>query len=111
MQAQAQKLFGSRRRTETLILLALLGESHASELAALLGARLFAVQTILAALEKEGIVASRLVGRARRTELDPRHFAHRELKALLLRLAQAEPELQATAAARRSRPRRPGKAQ
>lgn len=111
MQAQAQKLFGSRRRSETLVLLALLGESHASELAALLGARLFAVQTILAALEREGIVASRLVGRTRRIELDPRYFAQRELKALLLQLAQAEPELQAAAAARRSRPRRQGKAQ
>jgi hypothetical protein len=111
MRESRQKLMGSRRRTETLLLLALLGESHPSELAALLGARLFSVQSILAGLEAEGIVVSRLVGRTRRTELDPRHFAHRELKALLLRLAQAEPELQAAAESRRSRPRRQGKAQ
>ncbi len=93
------------------MLLALLGESHPSELAALLGARLYSVQTILAGLEAEGIVVSRLIGRTRRTELDPRHYAHRELRALLLRLAQAEPTLQEAAAARRSRPRRQGKAQ
>ena len=93
-----------------LIMLALLDESYPAELARLLTAKLYAVQTILAELEREGILASRLMGRIRRTQLDPRYFAHRELKSLLLRLAEAEPELQAAARGRRARPRREGKA-
>ena len=104
------KLLGSRRRTEVLILIALLGESYPAELARLLGAPLFSVQKIVDALDREGIVASRISGKTRRVSLDPRYFAQQELEALLLRLAEAEPELHRAAASRRSRPRRAGKA-
>lgn len=74
-----------------------------------MGAPLFSVQKIVAALDREGVLATRLSGRARVVSLDPRYFAYPELKALLLRLADAEPELRAVAASRRSRPRRAGK--
>lgn len=104
------RLFGSRRRTEVLVTVALLGETFPAELARVLRARLFSVQTIVAALDREGVIATRLSGRARVVSLDPRYFAYRELKALLLRLADSEPELRAAAAGRRSRPRRAGKA-
>lgn len=110
MEDRGRKLMGSRRRTELLILLALLGESYPAELARLLSAKLYSVQTIVAELEREGVLASGLVGGVRRTELDPRYFANRELKSLLLRLAEAEPELREAARQRRSRPRREGKA-
>ena len=107
--SKRQKLFGSRRRTEVLVLLALIGESYPTELARLLGARLFAVQAIVDSLESEGIVVTRLMGRVRRVSLDPRFYARRELNALLLRLAEGEPDLQQLAERRRARPRRQGK--
>jgi hypothetical protein len=103
------KLFGSRRRTEVLILTALLGETYPTELARLLGAPLFSVQTIVDALDREGILATRLVGRSRQVSLDPRYYCFKELKSLLLRLSEGEPALQHAATSRRSRPRRAGK--
>lgn len=105
----SSKLFGSRRRTELLILLALLEESYPAELARLLAARPFSIQTMIDALEREGILASRLMGRSRRVSLDPRFYAYRETRDLLLRLSEAEPRLKRAASTRRSRPRRKGK--
>lgn len=88
---------------------ALLGETYPTELARLLEAPLYSVQTIVDALDREGVMATRLVGHSRRVSLDPRYFAFRELRELLLRLAEAAPELREAAARRRSRPRRAGK--
>ncbi len=99
-----QALFGSRRRTEVLILLGLLDDSYASELAGMLNAPLYSVQRILSDLEDMGIVASRMRGRTRLVSLNPRYFAVEELRALLGRLAQGEPELDALAAGHRVRP-------
>ncbi len=104
-----QKLFGSCRRTEVLVLVALLGETYPTELARLLEAPLYSIQSIVDALDRECVVATWMSGNSRRVSLDPRYFAHKELRALLLRLADAEPELRAAAARRRTRPRRAGK--
>ncbi|MDP3938857.1 MAG: hypothetical protein Q8R92_12090 [Deltaproteobacteria bacterium] len=104
-----QKLLGSERRTQVLVMTALLGETYPTELARLLEAPLYSVQTIVDALDKEGVFATRRVGSSRRVSLDPRYYAYKELRELLLRLAEAEPELRAAAARRRSRPRRAGK--
>jgi hypothetical protein len=106
---RSSRLFGSRRRTEVLLLTALLGETYPAELARLLGARLFPVQQIVRALEAEGVFATGLSGGTRRVKLDPRHYAAAEIRALLLRLAEGEPEIGRVAASRRSRPRRSGK--
>jgi len=84
--------FGSATRTRVLLTLSLLGESYARELTRLLGARLSGVQKALQSLERDGIVAGRLVGRTRVFQLDPRYFARDPLKLFLRRLA--EPELQ-----------------
>ena len=100
-----QELFGSRRRTEVLILLGLLEESYPSELASLLEAPLYSVQRILSDFEDQGIVASRLRGRTRLVSLNPRYYAVEELRALLARLARGEPELEAIASRHRGRPR------
>jgi hypothetical protein len=105
----SQKLFGTRRRTEVLILVALLGDTYPTELARLLGAPLYSIQAIVDALDRDGILATRLMGNIRRVDLDPRYFAFKELRQLLLRIAEAEPGLRAVAAQRRSRPRRTGK--
>lgn len=104
MISASQGLFGSRRRTEVLILLGLLEESYPSELATLLKAPLYSVQRILTDLECQGIVASRQRGRTRLVALNPRYYAVDELRALLARLARGETELDALAASHRVRP-------
>lgn len=109
MISQLPGLFGSRRRTEIMVAIALLGETYPSELARLLGAPLYSVQNIIAALDRDGIIATRVSGGSRRVSLDPRFFAYPELKGLLLKLAEAEPDLRSAVAGRRSRPRRAGK--
>ena len=106
---QPLRLFGSRRRTEVLIMLALLEQTYARELARLIKAPLFSVQTIVDRLESDGIVAVRSVGRTRVMTFNPRFVAVKELRGLLLKLARGEPELNAAAESRRSRPRRKGK--
>jgi hypothetical protein len=103
------KLFGSRRRTEVLIITALLSDTYPTEIARLLSAPLYSVQKIVEDFGREGILALRVRGRQKVVSLDPRYFASRELRSLLLRLAEAEPELRAVAATRRVRPTRRGR--
>jgi DNA-binding transcriptional ArsR family regulator len=103
-------LFGSRNRTAVLKAIRMLEETYPSELAKLLGVRLFTVQSILQSLEREGIVASRTVGRTRTVSLDPRYFAREELGALLWKLGHQDVGLQNRLAGRRRRPRRVAKA-
>lgn len=103
------KLFGSRRRTEVLLGVALLGETYARELARLLNAPLLSVQRVVDALDEEGVVAVRSFGKERRVTLNPRFFAIAELRALLLRLAEGETEIQQAVSSLRRSPRRKGK--
>jgi hypothetical protein len=103
------QLFGNRNRTAILVALRLLGESYPSELAAMMGIRLYSVQSVLASFERESVIVSRLFGRTRRVSLNPRYFANKELQALLWKLGQQDVELQSVLATRRRRPRRPGK--
>ncbi|NNF05557.1 MAG: hypothetical protein HKN21_02235 [Candidatus Eisenbacteria bacterium] len=110
LKTSPNKLLGSRRRTETLILVALLEESYPSELARLLSAPLYSIQKVVDALDVEGVLATRRVGTERRVSLNPRYLAAKELRQLLLRLAKAEPSLEKIAASVRRRPRRKGKA-
>jgi len=105
----SNKLFGSERRTQVLTMISLLGETYPTELAQVLDAPLYSVQKIVDALDREGVLATRLVGTSRLVSLDPRFYAVSELRALLLRLAEGQPELKAAATKRRSRPRRSGK--
>lgn len=71
--------------------------------------RLYSVQTILAAFEREGVIVSRSVGRTRQVSLNPRYFAKKELEALLWKLGENDLELQTALATRRRRTRRTGK--
>ena len=107
--AREPKLFGSARRTQVLLLLSLLEESHPSELTRLLDAKKRPVLYILDDLEAQGVLTSRRMGRTRRIALDPRYFAAKELKALLCKLAQGDTRLRRIASTRRARPRRKGK--
>jgi hypothetical protein len=103
------ELFGSRNRTAVLVAIRLLEETYPSELAAMLGVRLYTVQTITLSLEREGVIASRLMGRTRALAFNPRYFAITELSALLWKLGQADVALQRKLASRRRRPRRADK--
>ena len=103
------KLFGSRRRTAVLVLLGLLEESYPSELARLLSAPLYSVQTIVDGLESESVIVTRRLGRTRRVQLNPRFVAYKELQSLLWKLGTHDRELQKAAAGKRGRPRRKGK--
>ena len=101
--------FGSQTRTRLLLALELLGQSYARELARLLGASLSAVQKGLASLERDGLIAGRLMGRTRLFQVNPRYFAATQLRELIARLMVADRELKARAAELRRRPRRTGK--
>ncbi|MFT5287413.1 MAG: putative transcriptional regulator [Planctomycetota bacterium] len=103
------KLFGSERRTEILLLITLLEETYPGELTRLLDAKAAAVLYIVDGLEAEGIISSRRLGRTRRLALDPRYFAAKELKALLVKHGEANARLRQLSGKRRARPRRTGK--
>ena len=92
-----------------LVSLRLLDETYPSELAQLLGIGTYSVQRVLEALEGEGVVVSRLMGRTRIVKLNPRYFAAEELAALLWSLGKRDADLQRLLAAKRRRPRRAGK--
>ena len=107
MGARAGSLFGSLFRERFLKLLVLIEPAYPRQIARLLGAHLVSVQNAVVALGDLGVVASRLVGRTRLVELDRRWYAASELRALLERLAHADPEIRDIAAPVRQRPRRP----
>jgi len=103
-------VFGTKTRSNILLALALLGESHASELSRLLDTSLSNVQKTLDSLEQVGIVSGAMLGRERRVRLDPRYYARDELSALLTKLAVQNQELVEAVSGIRRRPRRSGKA-
>jgi len=101
--------FGGQARTRVLLALRLLGDSYPRELARLLEMPVNGVQQAVRGLERDGLVAGRLVGRTRLLQINPRYFAREELLRYLWRLAEADGELQGRTAALRRRPRRAGK--
>ena len=104
------KLFGSTTRTKVLTLVALLDETYPRELARLSGAPLASVQRIVNDLEREGVLATRIVGANREVSLSPRFYGANELRSLLLKYAKRDPDLGRRASQLRRRPRRAGKA-
>jgi len=103
--------FGGRTRTRVLVALSLLETSFPRELARLLAAPVSGVRQALASLERDGLVAGRLVGKTRLVRLDPGYFARRELESYLSRLSEAEPDLREAVTRLRRRPRATGKPQ
>ena len=102
-------LFGTSTRTNTLLAIHLLGETHASEMAALLGRTLSRIQDAIESLERAGIVVGIEEGKARRVRLNPHYPAKSELEALLTKIGSEDVELQKLLAQKRRRPRRLGK--
>jgi hypothetical protein len=100
------RLFGSGIRTRVLLVIALLEQTYPREIARVAGVPVLSAQRIVDDLEGQAILASRLRGKQREVRLNPSYFAYRELRALLLRLALAQPELNEVVEALRLRPRR-----
>jgi DNA-binding transcriptional ArsR family regulator len=92
--------FGSQARTRAMLALSIMAETYPRELARMLDAPLFSVQKALASLERDGLVASRLLGRTRLYALNPRYLATRELREYVERLASREFDLRRRIAAR-----------
>jgi len=101
--------FGSVLRTRILVLTALLGETYASQLARILKTSSRAVSLATRRLQRERLVAVRQWGIERRISLDPTTAFSRELRALLLKVAETSPEYDEMIASIRTRPRRFGK--
>lgn len=91
--------FGSQARTRALVALSLMTETYPRELARVLELSLFSVQKALASLERDGLVASRSLGRVRLYALNGRYLASRELREYLERLSGREFELRRRVAA------------
>jgi DNA-binding transcriptional ArsR family regulator len=102
-------VFGTGLRTKTLLAISVLGETHASELARILGAGITTVRNALDTLEQAGVVAGVVEGRTRRVRLDSRFRAADELRDLLEALALGDLALLQAIAELRRRPRRSGK--
>lgn len=102
-------LFGTRTRSNTLLVIQMLGESHASEIAAVLGKSLSRIQAAIDSLERAGIVVGTEEGNTRRVQINPRFPAKEELTKLLSKIGMQDIELQQRLAERRRRPRRSGK--
>ena len=104
----APPVFGSRMRTALLMLVAVLEETYPAEISRYLGSTIPSVQRTLDKLEDEGLIATRQLV-IRRVSLNPLYPAHGELRALLLRIAEAYPQYRKVKESRRTRPRRRGK--
>ena len=96
-------------RTKTLLAIYLMQETHASELARVLGAGVNTIRNALDTLERAGLVAGTMEGNTRRVRLNPKFRAHAELTSLLHKLSLGETVLMSKIADLRRRPRRAGK--
>ncbi len=105
----APRIFGSPTRTRILVAIGTLERTYARELARVVEAPLASVQRIVGNLEREGVVATRVVGRQREVELSPRYYARSELQAYLRRLQPSLPKVTNKIEGLRKRPRRAGK--
>lgn len=105
-----EALFGNRNVERVLFYLLRNGEAYASSMAFAFGSTNTPIQRQLARLEAGNVVVSRLVGRTRVYQINPRYAFKKELEAFLEKAFQSLPDGQAQKIyARRSRPRRAGK--
>lgn len=105
-----ESLFGNKTAERVLLYLANYSQGYARDIAATFETTLSMVQKQLTRLEDAGILISRLVGRTRVYELNPRWYFNKELTVLLKKaLGALPPEEVAKYYRKRQRPRRPGK--
>lgn len=82
--------FGSRTRTEVLLVLAQRPDAHVRQIARLLSVPLSVVQHALRTLERDGLLSSRNMGHVRHVSISPAYPARDELLAYLRRLVELE---------------------
>ena len=104
----APPIFGTEQRTRLLLLIAIFEETYTAELSKFGGSSISSVQLTLDILEREGLIATGGPV-VRRVTLNPAYPAAKELKALLLRVAEGYPEYETIRETIRRRPRRRGK--
>jgi hypothetical protein len=105
----ATGLFGTATRTATLLLISMLGETHAAEIGTILGRSRSRIKDAVDGLERVGVIIGMEEGKSRRLRLNPRYVAAAELESLLSKLATLDVELQKQIATKRRRPRKAGK--
>lgn len=95
---------------KVLIYLLLCETGYGKEISEFYGVALNPVQKQLARLEEDGVVVSRMIGKVREYELNPRYPFIEPLKLLLKSAIEAYPEkLIKQLLVRRTRPRKAGK--
>ena len=105
-----ESLFGNKTAERVLLYLANYGQGYPREIAATHGSSVSVVLKQLTRLESGGILVSRMLGRTRLYELNPRWFFYKELKAILDKALAALPKEELKRHYRaRQRPRRAGK--
>lgn len=105
-----EPLFGSAARERMLLYLLTRPDSYPREMAAAFGYSLATVQGVLAGLEDGGVVVSRLRGKVRLYQLNPRYPFRKEMEQLLWRALEFYPaDERERLYTPRLRPRRAGK--
>jgi hypothetical protein len=105
-----ETLFGNPNIERVLFYLQRFGEGYPRAIAANFDVPLTPIQQQLRRLEQGSLVVSRLVGRTRVFQINPRYPFKKELEALLATAFQALPETQIKKYyMQRTRPRRQGK--
>lgn len=105
-----EAVFGNANIEKVLFYLLRYGQGYARGIATAFETPLSPIQMQLGRLERGGVVVSRLAGRTRIYEMNPRYPFRRELEAFLNRAFLALPEAQVKKYySNRSRPRRQGK--
>jgi DNA-binding MarR family transcriptional regulator len=102
-------VFGTGVRSKALIAIYVLEETHAPELARLLGTSITTARNAVDTLERAGLVVGRMEGNTRRVRLNPQFRALRQLRDLLQELSLSDVGLLKKIADLRRRPRRMGK--
>ncbi len=105
-----ESLFGNPNVEKVLFYLQRFGEGYPSAIATNFGVPLTPIQQQLKRLEQGSLIVSRLVGKTRVFQINPRYPFKKELELLLSTAFQALPESQIKKYyMQRTRPRRQGK--
>lgn len=103
-------LFGNETAEKVLLFLENYGSGYPRQIALAFGLSVSQTQNQLERLERDGVIVSRLVGKTRVYEWNPRYLFLPELKAMLDKALKRLPEsIQEKYFRARTRPRRKGK--
>lgn len=102
-------IFGTVTRTNTLLVVYMLGETYPSQISEVLGIALSQVQKAVKSLETAGLVVTSIDGKQRKVMMNPRFTYKNELGALLQKMTVRAVDLQQKMAEYRRRPRKMGK--